>query len=75
MASVQEELLQHKTLRLFIFVSVAIQCDEKCSHYSPCVQTCPKRTCDNYIIHSKLNQLCSEDACVEGVLNSVSFTF
>jgi hypothetical protein len=43
-----------------------IQCDEKCSHYSPCVQTCPKQTCDNYIIHSKFNQLCSEDACVEG---------
>ncbi|PNF36643.1 hypothetical protein B7P43_G19101, partial [Cryptotermes secundus] len=43
-----------------------IQCDEKCSHYSPCVQTCPKQTCDNYIIHSNLNQLCSEDACVEG---------
>jgi hypothetical protein len=50
------------------FFFVAIQCDEKCSHYSPCVQTCPKQTCDNYIIHSKFNQLCSEDACVEGVL-------
>jgi hypothetical protein len=71
MAIVQEELLQDQTLRLFISLFVAIQCDEKCSHYSPCVQTCPKQTCDNYIIHSKLNHLCSEDACVEGVLNSV----
>ncbi|KDR23192.1 Hemocytin, partial [Zootermopsis nevadensis] len=43
-----------------------IQCDEKCSHYSPCVQTCPKQTCDNYFIHSNLNKLCGEDACVEG---------
>jgi hypothetical protein len=32
------------------------------------VQTCPKQTCDNYFIHSNLNNLCSEDACVEGVL-------
>lgn len=54
-------------------VFVAIQCDEKCSHYSPCVQTCPKQTCDNYIIHSNLNQLCSEDACVEGGLQFIVY--
>ena len=71
MTNVQEEQLQCETLRLFILLFIffiAIQCDEKCSHYSPCVQTCPKQTCDNYIIHKKFNQLCSEDACVEGVL-------
>ncbi|KAJ9596531.1 hypothetical protein L9F63_012430, partial [Diploptera punctata] len=43
-----------------------IQCDEKCAYYSPCVQTCPKETCDNYMVNTKFNQLCSEDACVEG---------
>ena len=71
MANVEEEQLQAETLRLFILLFIffiAIQCDEKCSHYSPCVQTCPKQTCDNYIIHGKFNQLCIEDACVEGVL-------
>jgi hypothetical protein len=61
--------LQHETLTFWHCLSVvfiAIQCDEKCSHYSPCVQTCPAQTCDNHMIHSNLNQLCSEDACVEG---------
>ncbi|XP_069683352.1 hemocytin isoform X2 [Periplaneta americana] len=43
-----------------------VQCDEKCSHYSPCVQTCPKETCDNYLFYNKLNHLCSEEPCVEG---------
>nr|CAD7397465.1 unnamed protein product [Timema cristinae] len=44
----------------------AIQCDEKCSQYSPCVQTCPKETCDNHLIYKSLTPLCKEDFCVEG---------
>ncbi|XP_071447163.1 hemocytin-like [Hetaerina americana] len=43
-----------------------MQCDESCSHYSPCVQTCPKKTCDNQVFSKKSTQLCKEDACVEG---------
>ncbi|XP_063233046.1 hemocytin isoform X2 [Bacillus rossius redtenbacheri] len=43
-----------------------IQCDEKCSHYSPCVETCPKETCDNHLVYNSLTHLCKEDSCVEG---------
>ena len=43
-----------------------IQCDERCSHYSPCVSTCPLETCDNLLIQSPLSKLCKEDTCVEG---------
>ncbi|XP_075237780.1 hemolectin [Lycorma delicatula] len=43
-----------------------IQCDEKCSEYKPCVQTCPLETCDNILLHKSLTQLCKQDVCVEG---------
>ncbi|KZC09215.1 Hemocytin [Dufourea novaeangliae] len=43
-----------------------IQCDEKCSTYSPCVATCPRETCDNLMILKDQSHLCSQDTCVEG---------
>ncbi|XP_043601962.1 hemocytin isoform X2 [Bombus pyrosoma] len=43
-----------------------IQCDEKCSSYSPCVTTCPRETCDNLITLKDKAHLCSQDTCVEG---------
>ncbi|XP_017781781.1 PREDICTED: hemocytin [Nicrophorus vespilloides] len=43
-----------------------IQCDERCSSYSPCVSTCPVETCDNLLVQSPLSKLCKEDSCVEG---------
>ncbi|GLH02043.1 Hemocytin [Gryllus bimaculatus] len=43
-----------------------MQCDEKCSSYSPCIETCPKTTCENQFIVKGLSQLCKEDTCVEG---------
>ncbi|XP_046389468.1 hemocytin isoform X2 [Ischnura elegans] len=43
-----------------------MQCDESCSHYSPCIQTCPRKTCDNQVYSQKSSHLCNEDACVEG---------
>ncbi|CAB3386136.1 Hypothetical predicted protein [Cloeon dipterum] len=43
-----------------------IQCDETCSHYSPCVSTCPHETCDNFFRINGLTQLCKEETCVEG---------
>nr|CAH7739498.1 unnamed protein product [Callosobruchus chinensis] len=43
-----------------------IQCDQRCTTYSPCVSTCPEETCDNLPMSKKLSKTCSEDACVEG---------
>lgn len=43
-----------------------LQCDEKCSIYSPCVSTCPRETCDNSLIMRDGSHLCAEDTCVEG---------
>ncbi|XP_078043521.1 hemolectin [Augochlora pura] len=43
-----------------------MQCDEKCSMYSPCVPTCPHETCDNLMTLRDQSHLCSQDACVEG---------
>lgn len=43
-----------------------IQCDEKCSSYSPCVTTCPRETCDNLMTLKNKVHLCSQDTCVEG---------
>ncbi|KOX75564.1 Hemocytin [Melipona quadrifasciata] len=43
-----------------------IQCDEKCSSYSPCVTTCPRETCDNLMTLKDKGHLCSQDTCVEG---------
>nr|XP_034190302.1 hemocytin [Osmia lignaria] len=43
-----------------------IQCDEKCSSYSPCVTTCPRETCDNLMTLKDQSHLCSQDTCVEG---------
>ncbi|XP_044006095.1 hemocytin [Aphidius gifuensis] len=47
-----------------------MQCDEKCSNYSPCISTCPRETCD-YLLNPKIkknSQLCTEDTCIEGCL-------
>lgn len=43
-----------------------MQCDERCSRYSPCISTCPIETCDNLLINDKLSKTCGEDTCVEG---------
>ncbi|XP_043259225.1 hemocytin isoform X1 [Colletes gigas] len=43
-----------------------MQCNEKCSTYSPCVSTCPRETCDNLMILKDQSHLCSQDTCVEG---------
>ncbi|XP_076276507.1 hemolectin isoform X2 [Lasioglossum baleicum] len=43
-----------------------MQCDEKCSAYSPCVTTCPRETCENLMLLKDRSPLCSLDACVEG---------
>lgn len=43
-----------------------LQCDEKCSTYSPCVSTCPRETCDNSMTVRDSSHLCTEDTCVEG---------
>lgn len=43
-----------------------MQCDERCSNYSPCISTCPVETCDNMMQVHQLGKLCAEDACVEG---------
>ncbi|KAF6208903.1 hypothetical protein GE061_014645, partial [Apolygus lucorum] len=45
-----------------------LQCDEKCSEYSPCVSTCPLETCDNVLTIKSLTALCKQDTCVEGCL-------
>ncbi|XP_066594945.1 hemocytin-like [Prorops nasuta] len=43
-----------------------IQCDEKCSNYSPCLSTCPYETCENLMTLRDKMHLCSQDTCVEG---------
>ncbi|XP_025836285.1 hemocytin [Agrilus planipennis] len=43
-----------------------IQCDQRCSKYSPCISTCPLETCDNLPVQSKLSKLCTESSCIEG---------
>lgn len=45
-----------------------LQCDERCSVYSPCVSTCPRETCDNLMTVKHGSHLCTEDTCVEGCL-------
>jgi von Willebrand factor len=42
-----------------------MQCDPKCSKYSPCISSCPLETCDN-ILQPKTGQMCAEDVCIEG---------
>lgn len=44
----------------------AIQCDERCSLYKPCISTCLVETCDNIYTRSKISASCIEDTCVEG---------
>ncbi len=46
------------------FFPVALQCNEECSTYSPCMSTCPTVTCDN---PTGSSSLCAADACVEGI--------
>lgn len=44
-----------------------MQCDERCSQYSPCISTCPTETCDNLLIKNQLStENCNEDTCIEG---------
>lgn len=45
-----------------------LQCDEKCSSYSPCISTCPHETCENLFTLKDSVHLCSQDTCVEGCL-------
>jgi von Willebrand factor len=43
-----------------------MQCDERCSNYSPCISTCPTETCDNLLTHGQLSKTCKEETCIEG---------
>lgn len=52
--------------QIFEHLITAMQCDERCSNYSPCISTCPLETCDNLLTQNKLTKSCSEDTCVEG---------
>ncbi|BES96307.1 Hypothetical protein NTJ_09116 [Nesidiocoris tenuis] len=45
-----------------------LQCDEKCSEYSPCVSTCPHENCDNLLTSKGPSSLCKQDTCIEGCL-------
>lgn len=43
-----------------------MQCDAKCSEYSPCVAACPPKTCENRLVYDRATSLCADDSCVEG---------
>ena len=43
-----------------------MQCDPKCSSYSPCISACPVETCENFMQTSNKQLMCLEDSCVEG---------
>lgn len=43
----------------------ALQCDERCSNYSPCISTCTVETCDT-LNQITQNKMCKEDNCIEG---------
>lgn len=47
-----------------IVFTLAMQCDESCEHYEPCIPTCPMETCDTLL--DPAAPLCTQDACVEG---------
>ena len=47
-----------------IVLASAMQCDESCEHYEPCIPTCPLETCDTLL--DPAAPLCTQDACVEG---------
>lgn len=45
----------------------ALQCDERCAQYTPCMSSCPAETCDNLLRHNdQISTLCKEDSCIEG---------
>lgn len=48
------------------FIFSAIQCDQRCSQYSPCISTCPEETCDTVLMTEKISKTCKEDTCIEG---------
>lgn len=60
------ELFQNQLLISVNFA--AVQCDESCSQYKPCVKTCPLETCDNTLVYKSLSTLCNQDTCVEGIV-------
>ncbi|XP_076029577.1 hemocytin-like isoform X2 [Oratosquilla oratoria] len=43
-----------------------IQCDANCSHYEPCIETCPETTCENHLVIKAISKMCHADTCVEG---------
>ncbi|XP_011303247.1 hemocytin [Fopius arisanus] len=45
-----------------------MQCDEKCSSYSPCISTCQTETCDHLSHLRDGSRLCVADTCIEGCL-------
>lgn len=49
-----------------LLILLAIQCDLRCTEYSPCISTCPEETCDNVLINKKISKTCNEDTCIEG---------
>ncbi|XP_067130718.1 hemocytin-like [Centruroides vittatus] len=42
-----------------------VQCEE-CGRYEPCISTCPKMTCETKFLYSGLNDLCTNEPCVDG---------
>lgn len=52
-----------------------MQCDTKCSTYSPCISSCPRETCENFLQLKSSSQMCSQEVCVEGLLRFLSFNF
>ena len=59
------------TLRKYSSKSLfaAMQCDEECEHYEPCIPTCPTPTCDTLLEPQSPN--CQEATCVEGCAKDV----
>lgn len=43
-----------------------MQCDQRCTTYSPCISTCPEETCDNILTNKQILKTCNEDTCIEG---------
>ena len=46
-------------------LQIAMQCGKGTS-YTPCMSTCPMKTCDNLSKQKHQTQLCNEEPCVEG---------
>ncbi|KAG5886861.1 hypothetical protein JTB14_017666 [Gonioctena quinquepunctata] len=43
-----------------------MQCDQRCTEYSPCISTCPEDTCEDLLVNTKITKSCGADTCIEG---------